>query len=231
MKKIAVIVAMDKEFALLGGLLTDGRQTATAPLHIVEGRIGACEIILAQCGIGKANAAMGAALLVSGYKPDAVVSSGVAGGADTGLRPCDVVVARETAYHDAYCGSEAAYGQIIGSPARFEADGRLLDAARRLKGGTRVVEGLTVTGDWFVDSRDKMRDILSRFPEAAAVDMESAAIAQVCQRLGVPFVSFRIISDVPLSDHKAEGYYNFWQTIAETSFGVTREYIELIINS
>jgi adenosylhomocysteine nucleosidase len=85
-----------------------------------------------------------------------------------------------------------------------------------------------VSGDWFVDSREKMQEILNHFPEAKAVDMESCAIAQTCHLLGIPFISFRIISDVPLSDHKASQYFDFWSRMADGSFEVTRQFIEAL---
>ena len=88
--------------------------------------------------------------------------------------------------------------------------------------------GLIVSGDWFVDTQNKMRAILSRFPETAAVDMESCSIAQVCHAYGVPFVSFRVISDIPLSDHKASQYYDFWDNLADGAFETTKRFIEML---
>ena len=58
-----------------------------------------------------------------------------------------------------------------------------------------------------------------------AVDMESAAIAQTCHIYGVPFVSFRIISDTPGVDKHIEQYENFWGEMADRSFGVTRRFL------
>ena len=69
---------------------------------------------------------------------------------------------------------------------------------------------------------------MAHFPEAMAVDMESCSIAQVCHLFNVPFVSFRIISDVPLKDHKAQMYFDFWDRLAGGSFEVTRQFIEAI---
>jgi len=86
--------------------------------------------------------------------------------------------------------------------------------------------GLIVTGDWFVDSKDKMREIIGHFPDAKAVDMESAAIAQACYINKVPFISFRVISDIPLRDTDASMYHDFWNTIADNSFLVTKTFIE-----
>ena len=93
-------------------------------------------------------------------------------------------------------------------PARFKAPAKLIERALSLNSqtdgeGLHIKAGLTVSGEWFVNSREKMREIMAHFPEATAVDMESCAIAQVCHIYHTPFVSFRVISDVPLKDHKA----------------------------
>ena len=88
----------------------------------------------------------------------------------------------------AYCGDEVQYGQIIGMPARFKAPTELIEKALSLN--TRndckdihVKAGLTVSGEWFVNTREKMQQILDKFPSATAVDMESCSIAQVCHIL------------------------------------------------
>ena len=86
--------------------------------------------------------------------------------------------------------------------------------------------GLIVSGEWFVDTKEKMQSILETFPEAKAVDMESCSIAQTCHKYGVPFISFRIISDIPLKDNKAQMYFDFWKTMADGSFNVTRAFLE-----
>ena len=106
----------------------------------------------------------------------------VAGGADVTLSPLDVVVAAECTYHDAYCGEEVARGQIMGQPARFVSPKALVDKALALSGvvdGIKIRSGLTVSGEWFVDSREKMRQILADFPDAVAVDMVAARCSMV----------------------------------------------------
>lgn len=223
--KIGIIIAMNKEFSRIRELLEAAEESVIDGRRYVTGRLGDNELVLQQCGIGKVNAAIGATELIGAFAPDAIVSTGVAGGASTALNVCDVVVARQTCYHDVYCGEEVAYGQVLGQPARFEADARLLECATKIDCATKIHTGLTVTGDWFVDSREKMRSILDHFPEAMAVDMESAAIAQACHRRGVAFISFRIISDIPLRDHKAQQYFDFWDTVADNSFNVTKAFL------
>ena len=75
-----------------------------------------------KCGIGKVNAAVGASEMIAAFHPDLVISTGVAGGADTSLEVCEVVVSTACCYHDVYCGDECAMGQVLGMPERFESD-------------------------------------------------------------------------------------------------------------
>ena len=208
--KIGIIVAMDKEFAQLQKVFGNDSN-----------------IVLQKCGIGKVNAAIGATMMIEKHHPDVIISSGCAGGADPSLNVGDVVVAMETTYHDAYCGDNCAYGQIMGMPKRYELADKLIAIVQQFGSDCHAITmGLTVSGDWFVDSREKMREIMQHFPEAKAVDMESCSIAQVCYTFGVPFVSFRIISDAPLKDHKAEMYFDFWDRLADGSFDVTYRFVE-----
>ena len=116
-------------------------------------------------------------------------------------------------------------------PARFTADPNMLAVAQQLSienPELSIKTGLIVTGDWFVDSKEKMREIITHFPETRAVDMESCAIAQTCYAYSVPFISFRIISDIPLQDTDASQYHDFWAQVANRSFQVTRTFVEKV---
>lgn len=217
MKKIGIIVAMDKELRQLQQLF------------------GESHVRVEKCGIGKVNAALGAQRMISEFHPDVIVSSGCAGGNGDEVNVYDVVVSTELAYHDVYCGAAmggSVYGQVQGLPARFQAAPELLAKVREAEQKAEALAmprlhfGLIATGDWFVDSKEKMRQILSHFPEAKAVDMESAAIAQTCYLNNVPFISLRVISDIPLRDNNASQYHDFWARIADNSFQVTKTIIE-----
>ena len=203
---------MDKELQQLQQLFTDG------------------SVRVEKCGIGKVNAALGAQRMINEFQPDVIISSGCAGGNGDDIDIQDVVVSAELTYHDVYCGKAiddtTIYGQVQGLPARYQADSWLLEKARSLDCGVKIHPGLIVTGDWFVDSRDKMREIVGHFPEAKAVDMESCAIAQTCYINKVKFISFRVVSDIPLRDIDASQYHNFWDTIAANSFQVTKTFVE-----
>ena len=180
------------------------------------------QVVVQQCGIGKVNAAIGTVELINNFHPSCVVSSGVAGGATTKVPRLHVVASSEVVYHDVYCFSDNAYGQIQGMPARFACDKRLVDTASAVE---NVTTGLIASGDWFVDTKQKAGEILDHFPETLAIDMESGAIAQTCHVYSVPFISFRIISDIPLDDSKGEQYFDFWDRIAEGSFRVLHDFL------
>ena len=186
--KIGIIIAMDKEFRRISELLDGLKTEEDGGRTFVTGSLGNNELVLHQCGIGKVNAAVGVSELIRRYNPDLVVSTGCAGGGCTDIEVMDVVVSTELAYHDVYCGEaigKTVYGQVQGMPARYKSPSDIVEIAKSVS--PRVHSGLIVTGDWFVDSREKMREIVGHFPEAAAVDMESAAIAQTCHIYGIPF--------------------------------------------
>jgi len=225
--RIGIIAAMDKELAQLRTILNNTREDERHGKKLIAGSIGGKEVIMQKCGIGKVNSAMGAVEMIGCYHPDLIISTGVAGGADVSMEIGDVVVGSECCYHDAYCGSECSLGQIMGMPPVFKAPATLVEKAL-ISSEKAIHKGLIVSGDWFVDSRDKMREILRSFPAVKAVDMESCSIAQTCYAYGMPFISFRIISDIPLKDNKASQYFDFWARLADGSFNVTRHFLENI---
>ena len=204
-------------------------------LHQLRQVFEGSSVIVEKCGIGKVNAALGVQRMIHDFRPDCIISSGCAGGHGDDIQVKDVVVSTELAYHDVYCGTaidnSTQYGQVQGLPARFKADEALLGKAialqQQLEGVTsKIIPGLIVTGDWFVDSKEKMRSIIGHFPDARAVDMESAAIAHTCYLHKVPFISFRVVSDVPLRDNNASQYHDFWSQVAAQSFQLTRTFVE-----
>ncbi len=247
--KIGILTAMGSERAQIESLLADRRELAPAgaapvcpssgasaptgsprvPRVFQTGRIGRNEVALSETGIGKVNAAVGALELIRAFQPDCVVSTGVAGGLDPSLRVMDVVAGSEVVYHDVDCGPDNAYGQVQGLPARYAADPALLARATSLAvEGVSIRAGLIASGDQFVSSKGQLAAIKARFPEAAAVEMESGALAQVCHLCGVPFLSFRILSDTPGVDDHYRRYKDFWGEMANRSFAVTRAFLLLL---
>lgn len=229
--KIGVIAAMSSEREQLARLISDARTEHCGLYDYTVGSLGDHTLYIMECGIGKVNAAVGASELICRMRPDVVVSSGVAGGIDPSVGVMDVVVSSGVVYHDVWCGMGNVYGQVQGMPPVFDTDERLSTVAAGLLLPTPIHIGLICSGDKFITDRAELDSIKGQFPAGLAVDMESGAIAQVCRLYGVPFISFRIISDTPGADAHWQQYENFWETMADRSFGVVRTFLESLPSS
>ena len=223
---------MSSEHAQLAALLEDKAEIKSGPFTYLTGHTGQNDIILRQCGIGKVNAAIATAELIKAFSPQCIISTGVAGGIDSGLKVMDVVVSQQICYHDVWCGMGCQYGQVQGLPTFFNGNPRLVEAALRLndiQNETKIHAGLICTGDQFIQTDDEQQTIKEHFPAGLACDMESAAIAHTCYLYQVPFVSFRIISDTPgtTEDHNRQ-WDDFWAEMANRSFGITKSFLEQI---
>ena len=226
--KIGIIAAMASEQKLLAKGMENHTEKSVGLFSYTGGSIRHNDIALMQCGIGKVNAAIGTAELIRHFSPDCIISTGVAGGIDSCLNVMDVVVSERIVYHDVWCGEGNAFGQVQGLPTYFQGNRTLFDCAISIDTDTAVHGGLICTGDKFITEKKELREIKSNFPDGLAVDMESAAIAQVCHLYGVPFLSFRIISDTPGVDNHFSQYLNFWGEMAEHSFSVTNAFLRAL---
>lgn len=215
---------MGKELQLLLPMLENMTEVDGGLYY--TGCIGDHDIVAAKCGIGKVNAALGVSALLDTFAPDMVLNTGVAGGTGATANPAkvlDVVLATEIAYHDVWCGPGTVPGQAAGCPARFDCP---LGADVRASLGAR--EGLLVSGDIFVDRRDDLDRILTLYPDALAVDMESAAMAQTCYLRSVPFVCLRVVSDTPGEGGNAAAYEDFWTAAPAATFHAVERLLKLM---
>lgn len=193
-----------------------------------EGVFGHHDIVVTKSGIGKVNAALGAAELIRKHHPDCIFSTGLAGGIDLSLNVRDIVVGQEVTYHDVWCGEGNAKGQVQGLPSRYCGDSRLMEYALRTQ-PERVRAGLICTGDQFITNPERLQLIKDDFPDGLACDMESAAIAQTCYIYNVPFLSIRVISDTPgKTDNHQQQWSEFLASMANHSFRWIREYLGVL---
>lgn len=197
--KIAIIGAMPQEIEILRNLMLEAKVTEIANCKIFEGKINNRPVAVLQSGIGKVAAAMGTTLLIQLFKPDMIINTGSAGGLDANLNVGDVIISTEVRHHDVDVtafGYEK--GQLPANPAAFLPNAELVEVAKKQaeKLGLNAVSGLICSGDAFINGAEKIAQIRADFPQVAAVEMEAAAIAQVCHAMNVPFVVVRAISDV-----------------------------------
>lgn len=223
--KIGIIVAMDKELSLLLPLIGEYKTKEINGFTLYEGELKGKRLAVMKSGIGKVNAAVGALSLIDAASPDMVVNTGVAGGAGNGAKILDVVVGDRVAYHDVWCGPcGAAPGQVQGLPRFFEAPASVMALPVLRQPG--VTTGVIASGDQFVDSVEEITRIKGLYPDVKAVDMESAAIAQVCYLRDVPFVSIRVVSDTPGAADNTAQYESFWDDAPRHTFDVLMSIIE-----
>ena len=229
MKRIAIIVAMQSEFNLVSNILEHAEPREIEGAKALVGELSGKQIILLKSGIGKVNAAMQVTSLIAEMHPDYIINSGVAGGIGEGMHQGDIVVGTEACYHDVWCG-EGEWGQVQGYPLKFPANEHLLEAAKSVvKDNSQLVFGLICTGDQFISELATLQGIKRNFPDGKAVDMESAAIAQVCYAKQVPFMSLRIVSDTPgMEPDNTTQYLDFFAEAPKKTFAVLRQLLEMI---
>lgn len=228
---IGVLCAMPVEAELLSRQLIDAETPGPyAGVSCTVGRIGAYRVVIAVSGIGKVHAAMASQMMIDRFSVTALINSGIAGGLHPALRQLELVASTRTVQHDFDLSAmDEPKGRIPGCSAPgsvtyFPADEGLLAAFRRAMASfpqARHLEGTIASGDVFVADEALKSRLISTF-DAAAAEMEGAAVAQVAQANGVPYLVIRAISDLagegaPLS------YEAFEQKAAELSAGVVLE--------
>jgi adenosylhomocysteine nucleosidase len=215
-RPVAVLGAFDREVSLLGESLTGAETREIEGISFTSGRIAGRPVVVAWTGVGKVNAALVTTLLLEHFRPGQVIFTGIAGAVDPNLEPGDLVIARQTAHHDmgTWWSEGIEHGgvrnRLTGStnPVFFPADPNLLAVASRAAQATtfdpiahrngrrppRVVVGTIVTGDTFIMSTDKCAELAEKLG-ADAVEMEGAAVAQICYQRGIACLVIRSIAD------------------------------------
>lgn len=217
-KRVGIIVAMSKEWdALVAGSDVE----CGCGYSRGKTRKGTPYVMLIS-GIGKVNAAVTAYKLWKEFDCNHILSFGCAGGSNYGIHVGDVVVGDEYMYYDVNCGVPNAVGQVQGCPPTFRSafrDWGFLDGNRT---------GLIASGDTFVETEVMAAAITqSLYPDHCplALDMESAAIAQVCEQRQVGFTSVRVISDNPFSGDRT--YDAFWAQKDRTLSELFRKFLNM----
>ncbi|MDX8364123.1 5'-methylthioadenosine/S-adenosylhomocysteine nucleosidase [Cytobacillus sp. IB215665] len=198
--KIGIIGAMEEEVIILRDNINNEQVSVIAGCEFTEGHLHGVEVVLLKSGIGKVNAAMSTSILLDRFHVDYVINTGSAGGLLESLNVGDVVISTEVRHHDVDVtafGYE--YGQVPQLPPAFLADNNLLNvaekAAQKIE-NIQTVKGLIATGDSFMSDPSRVAMVRDKFSDLYAVEMEAAAIAQVCYQFEVPFVVIRSLSDI-----------------------------------
>ncbi|MDH1703424.1 5'-methylthioadenosine/adenosylhomocysteine nucleosidase [Comamonas terrigena] len=214
---LAILSALPEEQYGLQHLLTEARTVRRAGRDFTLGWLHGRSVVLGLTGIGKVAAATTATAVMEGFGAQQLLFTGVAGGVGAGVQVGDVVVAQQFLQHDmdvrplfprwqvpGYAAPTLACDAVLSAGLLAAAQACVAQAAtwnEPLLAGSvpRAHAGLVASGDQFIVSAAVSGQITADLQAAGhaplAVEMEGAAIAQVCADYGVPFAAVRTISD------------------------------------
>ncbi|MEJ7931561.1 5'-methylthioadenosine/adenosylhomocysteine nucleosidase [Ramlibacter sp. AN1015] len=198
--KLAIVSAMHEELSAVLALMPDEQRKTVAGRSFWCGHLHGQEVVAVLSRIGKVAAATTATVLAEHFEVRQIVFTGVAGGLAPQVARGDVVVARAFLQHDLDASPLfPRYEVPLYGTDRFATDPELTDrlvcAARRALPDAGVHEGLVVSGDRFVHTGAESLALQAAVPDALAVEMEGAAIAQVCHDYGISYAAVRTVSD------------------------------------
>ena len=223
---IAILSSMDQEIRAVESQLLQPVTRELSGRQFITGSLCGTDVVTAISGYGKTGAAATTGALLAAFAVDSVVFGGVAGGIHDTVSIGDVVVADRLIHHDIDVSPRFAPHGVpsLGRaeiPADPELTMHLADAAHEHFGADAVAAtpqgkvhvGLVASGDQFISSEAQVAGLRRKLPEVLAVEMEGAAVAQVCAERQVPFAVFRSISDRADSD-AAVDFAEFVDTVA-----------------
>ncbi|MDD5425996.1 MAG: 5'-methylthioadenosine/S-adenosylhomocysteine nucleosidase [candidate division Zixibacteria bacterium] len=246
-----ILYAFDAEGALLSQKMVTDTAEKILGRDVFIGEISGKPVILAESGVGMTNAALTAQKLLDLYKPKGVFFTGIAGAVDTSVSIGDIVICNRWLTHDyGYYGAKGFYPEpinikknksdssfqisyfkvdsiflrkaegLVETPLSFE---KILDRLPEI-----IVNGVGVSGNSFIDCLEK-RTWLSEHFQALVVDMETAAVAQVCTINDIPFIAFRSASDLAGGSGSSTATAeldNFFKVAAANSSRLLMKFIE-----
>lgn len=227
--KLGLIGAMKEEIELFHEHMHDVREVSRAGITFYEGQFFGKAVVVCKSGVGKVNAAVCTQLLVDLFQVDAVIFTGVAGALDPGLNIGDIVVSTECMQHDidvtalGFAKGVIPYQETSVFAAAEDLRKLAAAASDKLFAG-RAKEGRILSGDQFLADREAVKTLFEQLG-GSCVEMEGAAVAQVCSMNGIPFVVVRSMSD------KADGsahvnFAEFTVQASENSYRIVEEIVK-----
>ena len=212
--KIGVMCATDQELDHLLKKLQNKAVEEKLMRSFVTGEYAGVTVVAVVGGVGKVNGAITAQELIQEFGVERLIFTGLAGGLDPTVKIGDVVIGAEILHHDLDMKIMENY-QFPGMPTDFfPGDPEMMELCRGL--GDNLRFGRIVTGETFVTAKER-DGIIQRF-HPQCVDMESAAVAQVCWFFRIPLLVIRALSDN--ADEEVEGAYTEngqWTSVSAAS--------------
>ena len=219
MNKIGIIAAMDEEMQAIKNRMKSIKEKKIYNLVFYEGIINSKEYVLVKCGIGKVNAARTVQIMIDNYNLECIINVGSAGAINDELNIGDIVIGEKLVQHDfdlTAFGHEKGY--IAETGKMFCCDKELVKKMKEIiecldnkEENFKIVVGNIASGDIFCTDL-KIKEKIRKEFNAECVEMEGAAIAQVCYLDDVQFLIIRSISDSPNGNNQID--FNEYLTLA-----------------
>lgn len=228
---IGIIGAMAIEVNGIIEKMEDARTEVISGRNFTSGKINGKECVVAECGIGKVNAAVTAQTMILRYSPDFIINTGIGGSTCKKTHVGYVVIANKTVQHDmdtTVIGDEAGTlflpdENIVYLPCDRNLIQRLEKACDYI-GNVNYITGTIATGDQFIAGKERRQSLNDNFG-AVCCEMEGASIGQVCRINKVPFAILRSVSDSMASEEDdAVEYSTFSKFAAELSVSIILEF-------
>lgn len=210
-KRIGIIGAMPSELVDIRKALPDSEKVEKSGFTYYINKVGEeTEVIHVCSGIAKVNAAVCTQVLIDTFQPDAIINAGIAGGMDTSVKVCDIVVSNEVLPHDLDLHFLNDYPPYCGV---YPASEKIIELTKNvcIELGMNCFVGRIVSGEAFISDNKIKEDIKNRL-NPFAVDMESSAVGHCAYLNKVPFASIRCISDN--ADDEGEMSFDQFEKIA-----------------
>ena len=204
-KYVGIIVAEDKELAAIKEIMENIKEIEIYRLKIFQGKINNKMCLLVKSGVGKVNAARTTQILTDKFEIDYIINTGSAGAINDKLNIGDLVIGVNLIQHDfdiTAFGREKGYIPEVGKI--FESNKKLVKKCQNIQlDNIKIIEGTITSGDIFcTDIKSKER--ISKQFNADCIEMEGAAVAQVCYLNRIAFIVIRSISDVPNGNNQVD---------------------------
>lgn len=201
--RIGIIAAENAEMMAIKEIMNDIEEETIYNLVFTLGNIENKECVLVECGVGKVNAARTTQILIDKYSVDYLINVGSAGGVNKELNILDIVIGDKLVQYDFDISGAGNYekGEICGIGKFFEADSRLVELSKQIIENMEgrdfnIVVGAIGSADLFCTDPNLGAKTREEFG-VECVEMEGAAIAQVCVLDSIPFLVIRGVSDSP----------------------------------
>ena len=225
---IGIMAALPQEVGDFVSRIQSPTVTKIARRRYTQGFFGtpggadSAPVVVCVARVGKVAAASTATTLIQQFGVQTILFVGLAGGVDAAhaVRVGDIVIASHVAQHDLNASPifpkhEIPLLSITEIPTDPNWSAKLTQAAQDgIAGSTAQVHtGLILSGDQFINSASAQQTLQTQWPSALAVEMEGAAVGQVCYEHGIPFAIARTISD-RADDQANHDFPTFLETVA-----------------